>query len=117
MAEQKEDLDRNEAATPFKLEKARKRGSIARSGELVFAGVLLVCTACVYGLGVRVVDGITVVSRQALTFVGHGARSRADTLTLLETLGAEVLRVIAPVIFVLCSFASGDWMRVGPRAP
>ena len=38
MSEQ--DLDRNEAATPFKLEKAREKGQTARSTEVVAAAVL-----------------------------------------------------------------------------
>ncbi|RYF36400.1 MAG: type III secretion protein, partial [Comamonadaceae bacterium] len=37
MADQ--DIDRSEAATPFKLEKARERGQTARSADMVAAAV------------------------------------------------------------------------------
>ncbi len=44
MAEQ--DLDRNESATPFKLEKARERGQVAKSPDLV--STLVFAVAAVY---------------------------------------------------------------------
>ena len=37
MAEQ--DLDRNEAATPYKLEKARDKGQVSKSADVVSASV------------------------------------------------------------------------------
>jgi flagellar biosynthetic protein FlhB len=50
MSEQ--DLDRNEAATPFKLEKAREKGQAARSTEVVAAAVLTVAVVylCWHGV-------------------------------------------------------------------
>ncbi|MDQ0045421.1 EscU/YscU/HrcU family type III secretion system export apparatus switch protein [Variovorax boronicumulans] len=44
MAEQ--DLDRNQAATPFKLERAKERGQVAKSADVVSA--LVFCVAMVY---------------------------------------------------------------------
>jgi flagellar biosynthetic protein FlhB len=41
-----EDLDRNAAATPYKLQKAREKGQVARSADLVSA--LVFATAAVY---------------------------------------------------------------------
>jgi flagellar biosynthesis protein FlhB len=101
MAGQQTDLDRNEPATPYKLEKAQQRGSIVRSTELTFAGVLLTCVACVYGLGTQVVDGIAVLGRQGLSFVGREALTGESAIAFVGTLATHALRVVAPVVFVV----------------
>lgn len=49
MAEQ--DLDRNEDATPYKLEKARDRGQVAKSADVVSALVFTVAVAYLYWKG------------------------------------------------------------------
>lgn len=48
-----EDLDRNEAATPYKLEKARQRGQVARSTDCVSVAVLTVAAAWLYWGGLE----------------------------------------------------------------
>jgi flagellar biosynthetic protein FlhB len=50
MAETQE-LDRNEQATPWKLQKARGRGQVAKSAELAAACVFLAAIACLYAKG------------------------------------------------------------------
>jgi flagellar biosynthetic protein FlhB len=92
MAEQQEDLDRNEPATPHKLEKARERGSVVRSTEVVFACVLLAAVAYVYGLGTQLMDDVGTVVRRALSFSGRDQLDRAAAL--------GYLLAIAPAIFV-----------------
>lgn len=101
MAENKEDLDRNEPATQFKLEKAHKRGSIVRSNDLTFAFVLLAGAACVYGLGAQVADGVALLLRRGLMFVSRDEMSRASALAYVEALSDHVLLVLAPVAFVV----------------
>jgi flagellar biosynthetic protein FlhB len=101
MAEQKEDLDRNEPATPFKLEKAHRRGSIVRSSELTFAFVLLVCVACVYGLGAQVRDDTASLVRRGLAFVAREGLTQASALAYAFALGLQALTAIAPVLFAV----------------
>jgi flagellar biosynthesis protein FlhB len=101
MAEQQADLDRSEPATPYKLEKARERGSIVRSTELVFALVLLASVACVHGLGAQVMNDVGVVVRRGLWFAGRSVFSQASALAYLQALGSQALRAVVPVIFAL----------------
>lgn len=101
MTGQKGDLDANEPASEFKLEKARRRGSTVRSTELTFAFVLLVCVGCVYGIGVRVVDGTALLIRRGLTFVSRDELTRSSALAYAEALLGHALTVFAPVVFVV----------------
>jgi flagellar biosynthetic protein FlhB len=101
MAGQETDLDRNDPATPHKIEKARERGSIVRSTELTFACVLLACVACVYGMGVQLVQGTAVLLRQGLSFAGRGELSASSALAYVQALGAHALTTLAPLVFVL----------------
>jgi flagellar biosynthetic protein FlhB len=101
MAEGQKDLDANEPATPFKLEKAHKRGSIVRSGELTFAFVLFASMACVYGLGSSVVDGMALLLRRGLGFVGREQMTGATAVAFIGTLATHAFIVIAPAVFVI----------------
>lgn len=53
MAEQ--DLDRNEAATPYKLEKAREKGQVSKSADVVSAVVFIVAVVYLSSRGVETV--------------------------------------------------------------
>jgi len=102
MAEQrKEESDTSEPATPFKLEKAHERGSVVRSGELVFAAVLLGCVAYVYGLGLHAVESVAQLLSHAFAFTGRGAMSEVSALTYIRVLGMQALTAIAPAVFVV----------------
>lgn len=97
----KEELDASEPATPFKLEKARERGSIARSNELAFAFVLLACIGCTYGLGIKSIDGIARLLRGGLSLSSHESLNEASALNFLYSLGLYVVGVLAPVVFII----------------
>jgi flagellar biosynthetic protein FlhB len=101
MAEQKSDLDANEPATQFKLDKARERGSIVRSADATFAVVLTVCVACVYGLGASVIEGVALLCRRALSLASRDDLTQASALAYVGALGGQALRLIAPTVFVL----------------
>ena len=101
MAQAQKDLDQSEPATPFKLEKARKRGSIVRSNEVTFALVLAAGIACVYGLGAQVVENVASPLRRGLLLAGRTELSEVSALAYFGVLGAEVLSAIAPVIAVI----------------
>ena len=101
MADQRQELDANEPATPFKLEKARERGSIAKSADLNFAIMLFVSVACVYGLGTQVLNGVSLLLRRGFSFAGREHLSQTSALAYAGTLATDALLVIAPVVFVL----------------
>ncbi|MET0534884.1 MAG: EscU/YscU/HrcU family type III secretion system export apparatus switch protein [Steroidobacter sp.] len=101
MAEQQSDLDRNEPATPHKLEKARKRGSIPRSAEVTFAVVLLACVACVYAFGMNLAESVALLFRRSLPLLGRSEMSESAALVYFGELGSYALVTIAPVVFVI----------------
>lgn len=124
MAGPQRELDANEPATPFKLDKARERGSIFRSADLVFAVVLLVCVACVQGLGVKVIDGVGLMMRSGLALAGHDRLTQAVALKYASSLAGQVLTAVAPVVFsvwvaaLLCSaFQAGGVFSAEPLEP
>jgi flagellar biosynthetic protein FlhB len=96
-----QELDRSEAATPYKIEKAHERGSIFRSAELSFAMVLLASVACVYGLGAQIVQGTAVLLRRGLSFAGRDELGPTSVLAYLHALGNEAVSIIAPLVFVI----------------
>jgi flagellar biosynthetic protein FlhB len=101
MADKNADLDANEPATAYKLEKARQRGSIVRSGELTFAAVLLAGVACVYGLGTQVAQGTASLIRRGLPFISRDELTGTAALAYADMLVTHALLVIAPVIFAV----------------
>lgn len=101
MAEPRSELDANEPATAFKLEKAHERGSVPRSAELTFAVVMLACVACVYGLGKPMMMGTAMLIRTAF---GQELRGDPSALAALGSFGAlttHAVLVIAPALFVV----------------
>lgn len=107
MSERQADLDANEPATAYKLEKAHERGSIVRSGELTFALVLVACVACVYGLAAQAMNGIGLLVRRGLVFTGRDDLNGASALAYVDTLATHALRVVAPSVFVIWITALG----------
>lgn len=99
--QQHEELDANEPATPFKLEKARERGSIVRSADLTFTFVMLACAACTYGLGQQVIDRTALLIRRGLSFIAHDEPNPAAALTYVHALSYTALTTIAPTLFVV----------------
>lgn len=68
MAEQ--ELDRNEAATPFRLQKAREQGQTPRSADFVSSIVFLAAAAYIAGQGSKTADALLQLSRSALLRAG-----------------------------------------------
>jgi flagellar biosynthetic protein FlhB len=101
MAEQQEELNRSEPATPFKLQKAHERGSVVRSNEVTFALVLVACVACVYGLGLQVVDGMASMLRQGLAFAAREQLTPTSVLALTQSLSMRSLAAVVPMVFVV----------------
>jgi len=101
MAEQRQELDANEPATPFKLEKARQRGSVVRSVEVNFAVILVACVAYVQGLGPRTLDQASQHLGAALSRASRGGLDLHSTLELLSMDGAAAGLLAAPLLFTI----------------
>jgi flagellar biosynthesis protein FlhB len=96
-----QDADRSEPATPHKLEKARERGSIVRSGELMFVAVLVAACACLYGLGQTLLHGLARLLARGLAASGAAAGGPGVAFAGGALLAAEAATLVAPAVFVV----------------
>lgn len=113
MSEQ--DLDRNETATPYKLQKAREKGQVSKSGDVVSAVVLVVAVAYLSGQGVDMAleqfrfDRMVLLHGVAMD--SHGA----GLWPLVRRLLQDTLLWLAP-FFVALALAAvlGNVLQTGP---
>jgi flagellar biosynthetic protein FlhB len=111
MAEQ--DLDRSEAATDFKLRKARDQGQVARSAEIngavLFAVAMAYAAACGFGVLLAVADAW----RQA-----WASLHAADLAAVRQIASAFAMRVagelVAPTLIVLLAALVAGFAQAGP---
>jgi len=103
MAEQ--DLDRNEAATPFKLEKARQRGSIAKSVDANAVAILAVATVAAFAWVQRATRQFAHLSVEIWHRAGSDLSDPAVATALLGHVFMAGLEVIAPLIFAIACAA------------
>jgi len=112
MAEES-DLEKTEAASPRRLEKAREEGQIARSREL---GTFLLLAAGVAGLWVGapfLYRGLTEVVRSGLAF---DARAGRDTAVMLAQAGQgayESVSILLPLFGLLAVVAVFSNVAIG----
>jgi len=115
MAEQQQDLDRNEEATPYKLEKARERGQVSKSADVVSAVVFTVAVAYFYWKGW---DGLLSQFRydQALLMqAGQLDGTAASLWWLLGGIVRDTGAALAPYFGVLLIAAIlANVMQTGP---
>lgn len=60
-----QEFDKSEAATPFKLQQARDRGSVARSPDLTGAVAMLTAAATMCAWGWEAVQALAALARAA----------------------------------------------------
>ena len=106
MAGEQSDLDRNEAATAYKLQKAHERGSIVKSAEVTFAVVLLAATACVYGLGESTLRQAGELLATGLVASGRASITSQGAASIAHALAGTALQGVAPLLFVLWTAAT-----------
>jgi flagellar biosynthetic protein FlhB len=113
MAEQ--DLDRNEAATPYKLQKAKDKGQVGKSAEVVSALVFTVAVVYLYWKGW---DGLLTQFRYDHALLSHAARVEASPANLWWLMGGMVRDagvMLAPFLATLMAAAIvGNLMQTGP---
>lgn len=113
MAEQ--DLDRNEEATPYKLEKARERGQVAKSADVVSAVVFTVAVAYLYWKGW---DGLQSQFRYGHALLVQAGRIDGGAASLWWLLGGIVRdtgAALAPFFATLVIAAIvGNLAQTGP---
>src|SRR5262245_4085465 len=99
MAEQEQ--NRNENATPFKLEQAKKRGMVAKSPDLVSAAILLAMVAYLYAMGWSSAREQMKLAQSALVQAGLIDFSFGSTVGFLTRLLADSLNALAPFLLML----------------
>jgi flagellar biosynthetic protein FlhB len=113
MAEQDNDL--TEEATPYKLEQARKKGSVARSPEAVTAAMLVGLVIAVYA---SAWDGLKVAMRMQAGMLGRITQMEWNPAGMAHWLGQILLgtlSVLGPLFLVLVVVAVlANFAQTGP---
>lgn len=107
MSGQEQDLDRNDPASDFKLEKARQRGSIAKGQESVFTVILVVAVGLLYAQGMPTFERLGLLVGQGIA-VSVGTPSEAVVIKRLAlTLMEAALLLAAPLLALIWIAAAG----------
>jgi len=119
MADEQDQAERTEQATPKRLEEARKKGDIPRSRELSTAAVMMTAGVGMYLLGATVGTGLSEMVRNSLT-IAPEALSYDDALPrALVTTAAQALWACVPIFGLimlaatLAPLALGGWSFSG----
>lgn len=109
------ELDQNQPATPYKLEKARERGQVAKSADVVSA--LVFATAVVYlsWNGSGLIRKLFLFDRSLLIHSAEGAIGPYQLWPLLESVLFFALVLFAPLFGAfLLSAILGNLIQTGP---
>jgi flagellar biosynthesis protein FlhB len=96
MAEES-DLNKSEPATPFKLSKAREKGSVARGMDLGFAVSLAALIGYLWMFGPRLGESIATASKRTLV---SAATVTGGSSELLYLVGSLLGSVVQPMLFM-----------------
>jgi flagellar biosynthesis protein FlhB len=112
MSEQ--DLDRNEEATPFKLDKARQKGQTARSTEIVAAAVLMVAVLYLSWHGVAAMRELVDLCRSLFVALAHGeATQRALWPMVSQVLRGGITFLVPLFVLVMVAAIAGTVCQTG----
>lgn len=105
------DLDKSDPASPYKLEKAREKGSVAKSQDVSFLVLLFGLTCLVFGMGDSLTRNLARVLHAALAQASRTQWDVAMFTALLGTVAEDVMLVLAPPLAVIMVLAvvAGVW--------
>lgn len=110
-----QDLDRNEQATPYKLQEARKQGQTARSADFTSLCVLAVAVLALYAYAPQALQAM---ARLLADGIGTAPAAVADGGAAAHLLGSGLLRaaqVLAPLLLgVVVIVVVGTLLQSGP---
>lgn len=113
MSEQ--DLDRNEEATPYKLQKAREKGQVAKSSDVVSVIVFLVALVFLYWRGM---DGMRVLFKFDAALIAQMGNAQVSSSQLWNLLNEMILGSIVMLLpfFLALMLAGiiGNLIQTGP---
>jgi flagellar biosynthesis protein FlhB len=96
-----QDLDRNEQATPHKLDEARKRGQTARSADAASFAALAVATLACYALLAPAIKGLSALLGRGLALSPELLNDAAGASRLIEASLHGAMRTMAPLLFAV----------------
>lgn len=105
MADDSQDQDKTEAATPRRLEKAREEGQVVRSRELATVMLLGVGLAGLWALGPALFTRLGLVMEQSLMFDRQRVFDPSVMLSSAAGIGAHSLFSLLPLFALLAAVA------------
>lgn len=113
MAEQ--DLDRNEQASPHKLQEARKRGQVAKSPDLAAAVAFFAAAVLMAFKGPDALSAVQALFKGLWSGVPHAAGNPGYWVQSTLRMGQDALWLLVPLLATLAVTAIvGAWMQTGP---
>jgi flagellar biosynthetic protein FlhB len=99
MAERDSDL--SEDATPYKLEEARKKGSVSKSADFTAMAIMAALSATLYATGLTVLRQVLRMQQQILARVSTKEMSVDASAAWMGSLATGMLSVLAPFLLTL----------------
>lgn len=113
MSEQ--DMDRNEDATPYKLQKAREKGQVAKSADMVSLVVFSVAMVFLYWRGLDGIRHLFQVDLLLLNRLGHAQLGSTGIWQLLSSVLLAFLYMLLPFMLALMvSAIVANVLQTGP---
>ncbi|WP_346837616.1 EscU/YscU/HrcU family type III secretion system export apparatus switch protein [Microbulbifer sp. SAOS-129_SWC] len=115
MASDQQEQDRSEAATPYKLQEARKRGQVAKSVEVNAWVIMAVCAAVIFATFDDLLSKYLTLNKYFLANAGDIDLTESNAVLLLKHIYEGLLHVFIPVIIaiVFAALLAGI-VQVGP---
>lgn len=113
MAEQEQ--NRSEDATPYKIEEAKKKGSVAKSMEVNSLMAIVALLIVLYGWGWQMVERQLVINQRLLSQAHQVNFEMSHFLTWLNAAFIETLYVLVPLFLVL--MVAGVLVNVAQTGP
>lgn len=113
MAEQ--DADLSESATPFKLDEARKKGSVAKSNDFTAMAIMATLVVALYATGSDGLRQLLRMQRQILGRTSAGALSVDAAAAWMGQLAVDMLTILGPFLLMLAVTAVvANLFQTGP---
>jgi flagellar biosynthetic protein FlhB len=90
--------EKTERATPKRLEEARKKGQVPRSGELSMAAVCISASVAIYTLGRMAAGQFADFMHDSLSLRPEAALGEGGLWSALSTAGARTLLIVLPIL-------------------
>jgi flagellar biosynthesis protein FlhB len=102
-----QDLDKSDPASPYKLEKAREQGSVAKSPEVTYVVILFGMTCLVFAMGDQLIKDLARICHALLGQMNRHMWEPVAVMQLVKSVTTEVVLVLAPPLLLLALLAIG----------